>query len=125
MAPNDDIIGKEEVIRNVVSTVRECAYDQTRTDLSACRKREKNHAFMIRYNYHNSDIRNMLSVLRIEDYCFTSRETGKPDAYVFSPDTGEDFQVFLKIEITNGVVVLSFHEPERPLSFPFRGGKAK
>lgn len=125
MAPNDDIIESEGIIQNVVQTARECAFDQTRTDLSACRRREKNWTFMIQHNLHFSDIRGMLSILRIEDYCFTSRETGKPNAYVFSPDTGEEFQVFLKIQITNGVVVLSFHDPERTLSFPFRGRKAK
>ena len=125
MVPNDDIQESEGIIQNVVQTARDCAFDQTRTDLSACQKREKNRTFMIQHNLHFSDVRNMLSILRIEDYNFTSRETGKPDAYVFSPDTGEDFEVFLKIQVTDGVVVLSFHDPDRPLSFPSRRGKTK
>ena len=125
MAPNDDIIESEGIIQNVVRTARECAFDQTRTDLRPCLTRPETKAFMARYNLHNRDIRNMLNILRIEDYCFTSRETGKQDAYVFSPNTGEDYEVFLKIQITDGVLVLSFHEPVRPLDFPFRRRKTK
>lgn len=125
MAPNDDIKDEEEVVRNVVMTARECALDPTRTDLGPCLSRPETRAFMNRYNLHNSDIRNMLSILRVEDYCFTSRENGEKDAYVFSPNTDDDYKVFLKIQIKKRVLVISFHEPERQLDFPFRRRKTK
>ena len=120
MPPNDSYQDEQGKIQYVVDTVNSNAYSETKTDLHLCYTRPNNYAFMISHNYLPEDIRSILGSLRIEDYCHTSREEGKPDAYIFSPDSREDFSIYLKVSIENGVVVISFHEPDRPLSFPFR-----
>ena len=120
MPPNDSVPEGYEVVQWVVDTVNSCAFNEAVTDLSPCYKRPVNKSFIAAHNYRTYDIRSILHSLRVEDYCHTSREEGKPDAYVFSPDSGEDYEIYLKVSIENGVIVISFHEPDRPLSFPFR-----
>lgn len=120
MPPNDCFQDDQDTIQRVVETVNSKAYDEVQTDLHLCFTRPINYSFMISHNYCPDDIRSILGSLRIEDYCHTSREEGKPNAYVFSPDTREDYSIYLKVAIKNGVIVISFHEPDRPLSFPFR-----
>ena len=121
MPPNGE--NKEdciEIVQKVVEMANDNAFNENMTDLHLCKTRPENHAFMIVHNYGFSDIRSFLSQLRIEDYCHTSCEDGKPDAYVFSPDSREDFDIYLKLSIEDGVLVISFHEPHRKLTFPYR-----
>lgn len=120
MAAGYNSIGSREKIDQIVDEVRNCAFFEERVDLTQCFRREKNREFIYRYRYTARDIRDLLSSVRTEDYCYTSHESGEEDAYVFSPDAEMDLQLFLKIQIVDGVVVLSLHEAERNLSFPYR-----
>ena len=124
MAPDDNIQDKQELISSVIETAKEYALNREKINLTLCHSREKNRIFMARYRLHNEDVINMILNLRMEEYCFTSRETGEKDAYVFGPETWE-FQVFLKFQIDDGILVISLHEPDRPLDFPFRRRKQK
>ena len=45
--------------------------------------------------------------------------------YILNIGKLDDYDVFLKVQIIKGVLVLSFHEPEREMEFPFRGRKSK
>lgn len=123
--PDDNVVETRETIEKVVKEIRDCANNPEKVNLSPCLSRPETRIFMARYRLHNSDIRDYLSNLRVEDYSYTSRETGKDNAYVFGPDTRDDYDVFLKVQIIKGVLVLSFHEPERKMEFPFRGRKSK
>ena len=109
-----------ETISSIVQIVNRCAFDPDQTDFSPCFQRDINRSFMHRYNFTVGDIRSILNSLRPEEYCHTSKENGKPDAYIFSPDTDEDIRIYLKLLIEEGVVVISLHEADRDLSFPFR-----
>ena len=84
--------------------------------------RPKNKDFMFANNLQTRDVENCLCSLRLEDYCHTSCEDGKPDAYVFTTDI-LGLATYLKFQLLVGVVivnVISFHEPERALTHPYR-----
>ncbi len=113
-------IDAESDIAEVVKTIRNNAFSEELVDLDLCYTRVKNRNFMQRYNLHNSDVRHVLSTVRVEDYCETSKESGKPNAYVFSSDYLIDIPVYLKVSIQDGIIVISFHEPDRTMKHPFR-----
>ena len=114
----DDI----SIVQEVVDKARDNAFSETNLDLRLCRKRSKNAEFMRANGFTNHDVRQALSNLRVAEYCTTSFEEGKPDAYVFQPCL-DGIDVYLKIHVEDGVVVVSFHDPDRALSFPYREGK--
>ncbi len=110
-----------ETIRDIVHYIKDNAFNQDKTDFGLCFTRSKNKIFIQRYHYTTRDIRSILNSLRIEDYCHTSKEAGKNDAYVFGPAGDDDLIIYLKVSIENEVLVISFHEADRTLSYPYRG----
>ena len=120
--PDENFCDKRETIQSVITTVRDCAFQEDRVDFSLCYSRPENKAFIHANFLKRRDLRNILMNLRCEDYSHTSRENGKPDAYVFGVSINDDDKAdaYLKLRIENGVLIISFHEPERDLTFPFR-----
>lgn len=128
MAPDNNICESEDIIRDIIEQARDCALQEEKVDLSTCyslKAREDNRRFIREHNIKPYDIRSFLSSLRIEEYCETSRETEKEDAYVFGIEIEPETLAYFKFSFRNGVLVLSFHEPKRVLSFPYRKGKSR
>lgn len=112
-------IGGYDAIKKVVDYARDCAFDETKVNLRELYRKEKNRVFIRENNIRTDEIRNTLSRLRIEDYAYTSIEDGKTDAYVFGTRI-ENLDVYLKFQIVNGIIMLSFHDPDRQLEYPLR-----
>ena len=128
MTPDDNICESESVIQGVIETARNCAFQEGKVDLRLCysnQAREENRKYIRKNNISPEDIHSALSRLRLEEYSETSRESGKTDAYVFGIEFGEDLLAYFKFSFREGVLVLSLHEPERTMNFPFRKGKQK
>lgn len=126
LAPDDNICEGESIIQSVVERARNYAFQEGKVDLRLCyssKARIENRQFIRENNILPDDILSALSRLRLEEYCETSRESGKTDAYVFGIDLGEDLLAYFKFSFREGVLVLSFHEPKRIMRFPFRKGK--
>ena len=121
-----------ETVERVIAFARDKAFQVEGVDLSPCYQREKNRAFMAKWHLLGEDLLWVLARLRPEEYWRTSKEVGKEDAHIFSVQCpGVEEEIYLKFEIVEGVLVLSFHEPDRPMEgFPFRkrkdqGGKKR
>ncbi len=126
LAPDDNIIDSECIIQRVVETARSYAFQEGKVDLRLCysnQARVENRRFIRENNIFPNDIFSALGRLRIEEYCETSRESGKTDAYVFGIDFGDNLLAYFKFSFREGVLVLSLHEPIRTMVFPFRKGK--
>ena len=108
-------------IEKIVRTVHSCANVPDAIDLGPCWRRPESADFMRAYGYRSNDIRALLAALRVEDYSHTSKKPDSADAYVFGvADALVDFTIYMKLQIIEGVVVLSFHQANRALEFPFR-----
>ena len=118
--PDENVKDNMEIVQQVIEVARKCAFDRERTNLAPCLSRSETKRFMNQYRITTVDIYNMLSNLRIEEYSYTSKKTGERDAYVFGPNTREDYKAYLKFQICDGILVISFHEPDRELEFPYR-----
>lgn len=93
------------------------------------KRREKNLAFMQEHNIYDNDVADMVYRLALENYCHTSQETGKADAYVFGTHLNDEpeVEVYLKYNLRPiggqmqiQIDVISFHDPERNLTYPYR-----
>lgn len=84
--------------------------------------RRENTSFMREYNVMVEDVRNAIDRLGLSDYSHTSCERGKSDAYVFgiSEEYYEEGEIYLKITLRDGVLVVSFHPADRKLEHPYR-----
>ena len=110
-----------EVIQAVLDYVHENVYKVDMVDLAPCYRREINRQFMNEYQFYERDILEILDKLRLVDYSHTSRELGKADAYVFGiHENSEGMLIYLKFTIVNEIIVVSFHEPDRVLTFPYK-----
>lgn len=79
------------------------------------------------YNVLTEDVRNIVADLTISDYSHTSPEQGKRDAYIFGVKVSwyEDDEIYVKLRLLSGVIVVSFHPSERKLEHPYKniGGR--
>lgn len=87
----------------------------------------KSARFVIEYNIHSEDVRNTMADLAIDQYSTTSIKAGCPKAYVFGVHMPEiidsDPEVYLKFQIDNGFIIITIHEAERPMDYPYRREK--
>lgn len=118
-------------VQSVVDYATQHAFDPDAVDLTHCYSRrdkdgeaDKTRMFLITYDIQNEDIRNVLSLLRVSQYSYTSKKTGCLDAYVFGvhmPDViEEDPLIYLKFQIDNGFIIVTVHEADRELRFPYK-----
>ena len=114
-----NVISGYDEVEKVVEYARDYAFDETKLDLREIYRREKNRIFIRENNIRNGEIKGILSRLRIEEYAYTSIQDGEPDAYAFGVKL-DALDVYLKFQIVNGIIMISFHEPERQLNFPYR-----
>ena len=128
MAPDDNVVDNESIIQSVIEKARDCAWKEEMVDLRLCYgkdARPENRQFIRRNNIYPDEVHSALGNLRIEDYCETSRETGKTDAYVFGIEFDEGLIAYFKVTFRSGVLVLSLHDPVRPMDFPYRRKKTQ
>lgn len=123
--PEDNV--SEELILDVIQKARDCAFKEGMVDLRLCyssKARPENRRFIRQNNIRQEEILSAISCLRIEDYSETSREIGKTDAYVFGI-VFDDLLAYFKFTFRSGVLVISLHEPDREMNFPYRRRKSK
>lgn len=114
--------GTPEEIQRIIDYAREQAYLPDRVDYTPCYSRGEN-AFVYEHDIEETDIRNCIDALSLEQFSHISKETGKTDAYVFGVhlDWLEPL-IYMKLKIRDGIVVVSFHEPKHDMTFPYRNG---
>lgn len=124
MMPHNTVSSLDEVVQ-FVEYVRECAArgrDGIRVNM-----RNKNRQFMLDFRYGLDDVIDIARRIRVEEYSHTSVE-GSSLAFVFGiEDRDYDIEIYMKLlpdkDGQRNTVVLSFHEAERPMNFPYRKKK--
>jgi len=125
--------GIERIVRRIVDAV-----NHDRFTIEENENRQKNIGFRERYGIKSEQSKQMLQELIVEDFCSTTRNF-KPGfeeetLYIFGPQfqlypAGEkdarDVVVYVKINIIERsiddiVIVVSFHEAERAMTYAFK-----
>lgn len=122
-------VSPREDVEAFVEFARFCAAGRG-DDIKFSMARQKNKQFMDIHNYLRTDVIDLIRRLRIEEYSHTSWK-GKTTAHVFGlNDDGLDIYMKLRRmdktgagEERDATLVISFHEQERPLEFPYRKKK--
>ena len=105
----------------VVRYANENAYGIDKVLFSACYSRSKNRKFMYDYQFCERDIQEILADLDIGQYSTTSYEPHRQPAHEFGiSGIVDDIVIYLKFQIIDAVIVISFHEAEREMDFPYR-----
>ena len=88
--------------------------------------RKKNEATKIQLGLTDEDIREEILGLSVNDYCGGPCEDKevKGDVWIFGKVIREE-EVYIKLKLAGdekgqGVRIISFHIPEKPLRYPFR-----
>lgn len=121
-----------ERVRSIVRYANEHAFDSDAVDLSQClsrkrrdREREayKTYEFLTVNRILTEDIRNVLAGITVGEYAYTSIKPGCLDAYVFGVHmpgiVDGDPEIYLKFQINDGFIVITIHEAERAMTFPY------
>lgn len=121
-----------DIVVGLVRYANEHAFDSDAVDLSRCysknrRNKEteayKTYAFLTKYDIKTEDIRNVLSEISVGQYSYTSVKPDCPNAYVFGihmPGIVEnDAEIYLKFQVMDGFIIITIHESERPLKYPY------
>ena len=122
-------ISPREDVETFIEFAKFCAAGRG-DDVFILMERRKNKQFMDDHNYLRTDVINLIRRLRIGEYSHTSWKD-KTTAYVFGlNDDGLD--IYMKLsrmdktgtgEERGTTLVISFHEQEWPLEFPYRKKK--
>ena len=120
-------------VKRIVQYANEHAFDSDAVDLTQCysknrrnkeREAYKTYAFLTKYRIMTEDVRNVLSRITIGQYSYTSIKEGCLDAYIFgvhmSDIVEDDPEIYLKFQINDGFIIITIHESERPLTFPYK-----
>ena len=124
MMPHNTVSSLDEVAQ-FVEYVRECA--ARGRDGIWVNMRDKNRQFMLDFCYGLDDVIDIARRIRVEEYSHTSVEENSL-AFVFGiEDRDYDVEIYMKLlagkDGQRNAVVLSFHEAERPMNFPYRKKK--
>ena len=122
-----------DCVRSIVQYANEHAFDADAVDLAQClsKKRQdkdrdayKTFQFLSFNGIHTEDVRNVLSEIKVSQYAYTSIKPNCLDAYVFGVHMPEilrdDPEIYLKFQINDGFIIITIHESERPLSYPYK-----
>ena len=123
-------------VQRIVEYVREHVFDPDAVDIgrfynqwqrSKDEEASKSARFVVKYHIQSEDVRNALADLTLEQYSTTSVKTGSKEAYVFGIHMPEiidnDPEIYLKFQIVNGFIIVTIHESERPMEYPYRRGR--
>lgn len=125
-----------EEINDILEKIKTCVYNDD-FFIARNQNRQENKDFLDNYNIRYGRQKNILLNLRVDDFCHSLNNINPgyehEVLYVFVPnvelfnayDIAENVDIYIKVNIIeslggNRVIVISFHELNRPIDYLFK-----